>query len=54
MADVFVPKSEYKAVVASEHKSLKVQVGIMIAISLGVSLAFFIQLNANNPYATTA
>ena len=45
MATERVPKDQYKVRVAQEQRSLLFQVFFMIALSLGIALAFFLTLN---------
>jgi hypothetical protein len=43
-----IDKSEYKARVGKERKSLLIQVGTMLALSAVISLIFFITLSGAN------
>lgn len=40
----FVPKDQYKAKVKEEMKSLIIQVGVLVALSIGLSLTFYLTL----------
>lgn len=46
----FVPKDQYRGRVQKERKSLLIQVGVLIALSAALSLAFFVTISG----ATTA
>jgi hypothetical protein len=52
MADEeFVSKADYPARVKAEHRKLLIQTVLMVAISVAISLFFFVQVNPATPEA---